>query len=121
MLVLGEANSRMRDFFDIHALAQRERFQGDPLARALRATFERRRTAIPNTLPLALTPAFARIPEKQRQWQGFLRRSGVLTAPQELDIVVAGIAAFLAPAIAAARHERPFRSAWSPGGPWRPK
>lgn len=118
MVVLGEANSRMRDFFDIHALAQHERFDGDVLARALRATFERRRTPIPDALPLALTPAFAAIREKQVQWQGFLRRSGALAAPQELATVVAGIAAFLEPVIAAARRGRALRAAWPAGGPW---
>ena len=42
-LDLGEANSRMRDFFDVFALAERCRFEGRPLAEAIRATFERRR------------------------------------------------------------------------------
>jgi hypothetical protein len=119
MVVLGEANSRMRDFFDIHALAQHEPFEGDVLAIALRATFERRRTPIPEALPPALTPAFAAVREKQVQWQGFLRRSGGLAAPQELAIVVAGIAAFLEPVIAGARRGKMLRSAWPPGGPWR--
>ena len=118
MVVLGEANSRMRDFFDIHALAQHAPFEGDVLARALYATFERRRTPIPEALPLALTPAFASIRDKQVQWRGFLRRNGVLAAPQELATVVAGIAAFLEPVIAAARRGRALRSAWSAGGPW---
>lgn len=59
MVMLGEANSRMRDFFDIHALSENRHFDGDILARALRATFERRRTPIPGSLPLAMTPAFA--------------------------------------------------------------
>ncbi len=118
MVVLGEANSRMRDFFDIHALAQHERFEGDVLARALRATFERRRTPIPEALPLALTPAFAASREKQVQWQGFLRRSSALAAPAELAVVVAGIAAFLEPVITAARRGRTLRTAWPAGGPW---
>lgn len=119
MVVLGEANSRMRDFFDIHALAQHLRFEGDVLARALHATFERRRTPIPEALPIALTPAFAAVREKQVQWQGFLRRNGGLAAPQELNTVVARIAAFLEPVIAAARRGKMLRSAWPPEGPWR--
>lgn len=119
MVVLGEANSRMRDFFDVHALAQHQPFEGDVLARALRATFERRRTPIPEALPLALTPAFAAVREKQVQWQGFLRRIGGLAAPQELATVVEEIATFLEPAIAGARGGKMLRSAWPPGGPWR--
>lgn len=120
MVVLGEANSRMRDFFDIHALAQHERFDGDVLARAVRATFERRRTPISEALPLALTPAFAANREKQVQWQGFLQKNAVLVAPPDLSTVVAGIAVFLEPVIAAARRAEPFVHLWLPGGPWQP-
>lgn len=119
MVMLGEANSRMRDFFDIHALARHERFEGDVLSRALCATFERRRTPIPEALPLALTPGFAGIREKQVQWRGFLQRNRVLVAPPELAAVVAEIAAFLEPVIESARRGSTLRSTWPPGGPWQ--
>ena len=120
MVVLGEANSRMRDFFDIHALAQHEHFIGQVLTNALRATFDRRRTPIPARLPLALTLAFAAIPQKQIQWLGFLRRSGGITAPVELGEVIATVAPFLEPAIAAAQRGTALESTWPPGGPWKP-
>jgi predicted nucleotidyltransferase component of viral defense system len=68
MVALGAANSRMRDFFDVHALAAHESFEGAALVRAVRATFERRRTAIPRNAPLALTPAFADVAGKGVQW-----------------------------------------------------
>jgi hypothetical protein len=119
MVVLGGANSRMRDFFDLHALAARERFEGNVLAAALRATFDRRRTPVPDALPLALTPAFAAIPGKQAQWQAFLRKSGGLAAPDQLGSVVGAIATFLEPALAAARSGTAFNRGWAPGGPWR--
>lgn len=67
MVVLGDVNSRMRDFFDIHALAMHETFEGETLLRALRATFERRRTPLPGELPVALTRAFANIEGKRAQ------------------------------------------------------
>lgn len=102
----------------MNRLAQHARFEGDVLARALYATFERRRTPIPESLPLALTPAFATIREKQVQWRGFLRRNGVLAAPQELASVVAETAAFREPVIDAARRRSAFRATWSAGGPW---
>lgn len=59
MVTLGSKNSRMRDFFDIDALAGRQSFDGQALVDALRATFERRRTDVPSGLPLALTPEFS--------------------------------------------------------------
>lgn len=118
MVVLGEANSRMRDFFDVHALSEHNRFDGDLLARAVRATFERRRTPVPESLPLALTPAFAAVREKQVQWQGFLRKNRLTTVPPELGYVIARIATFLGPVITAARSDVPLKHAWAPGGPW---
>jgi hypothetical protein len=119
MVVLGEANSRMRDFFDVHALSEHNRFDGDPLARAVRATFERRRTPIPASLPLALTPEFAAMREKQVMWQSFLRKNGLMSAPAKLGEIVARIATFLGPVITAARSDVPLKLAWPPGGPWK--
>jgi predicted nucleotidyltransferase component of viral defense system len=118
MVVLGEANSRMRDFFDIHALAQRARFEGDVLARALRATFERRRTAIPADPPIALTTAFAEVEGKRAQWAGFIRRNRLAAAPAELVAVIDGIAGFVVPVLAAAARGEVFAGRWPPGGPW---
>jgi hypothetical protein len=120
MVQFGEANSRMRDFFDIHALAQHSCFDGEPLARAVRATFERRQTPIPDSLPLALTPEFAAKRDKRVQWQGFLRKNGLLSAPEELGVIVTRIATFLGPVITTARSGEPLTLAWPPGGPWTP-
>jgi hypothetical protein len=106
MVVLGEANSRMRDFFDIFALAKHQEF-GDDLVQAVRATFERRRTAIPRELPLALTPRFSALPAKREQWQGFLSKNRLVSVPSEFSEVIAFLAGFLGPTIRAARDARP--------------
>ena len=119
MVVLGAANSRMRDFFDVYALSERERFDVTLLADAVRATFERRRTAIPAVLPLALTPEFAAMREKQAQWQGFLNKNGLTSAPADLGQVIARLAVFLESVIAAARRDAPLALAWQAGGPWK--
>ena len=118
MVVLGEANSRMRDFFDIDVLAERMPFEADALARALRATFERRRTPIPESPPLALTPEFAAVRGKREQWNAFLRKNGLTSSPSELKAVVSRIATFLEPVIVAARRDEPGGLSWAEGGPW---
>jgi predicted nucleotidyltransferase component of viral defense system len=120
MVVLGAKNSRMRDFFDVHALAMRESFDGDVLTSSLRATFQRRRTEIPTGLPIALTPAFVDADGKRAQWLGFMRRIRAVAAAEELGNVIEVIAEFIGPALAAAAVDRrhPFR--WMPGGPWTP-
>lgn len=119
MVVLGAVNSRMRDFFDVYVLSERECFDGRPLADAVRATFERRRTAIPAGLPLALTPEFAAMREKQAQWHGFLRKNGLSSAPADLGQAIERLAMFLESIIAAARRDAPLALDWPAGGPWK--
>jgi len=79
MTVLGLANTRMKDFFDVAVIAQRTDLDGATLARAIAATFARRGTALPNKPPVALTHSFAHDAAKQLQWQAFLNK-GRLTA-----------------------------------------
>jgi predicted nucleotidyltransferase component of viral defense system len=119
MVILGAANSRMRDFFDVYALAGSQAFDGSVLAEALAATFARRRTEVPHELPTALTREFAAIPGKSVQWTGFTRRLLRDTPPPDLATVIDAIADFAAPVLfAVARSER-FAGSWPPGGPWR--
>ena len=73
MVMLGLANTRMKDFYDVWILSRNYAFDGERLSRAIAATFERRGTAIPKDVPDALTPAFANDATKQRQWAAFVR------------------------------------------------
>jgi hypothetical protein len=75
MVMLGLANSRMKDFYDVCVIARRTSLDGATLARAIANTFERRGTALPGTPPVALTAAFAQAADKQRQWGAFLGKN----------------------------------------------
>lgn len=120
MVTLGTKNSRMRDFFDIHALASQRAFEGGALVQAVRATFEHRRTPLPDDSPVAFTPAFAESEGKQAQWGGFLRQNRLTSAPADLGTVVDEIARFLQPMIrAAASRSATSPGTWTAGGPWR--
>ncbi len=100
--MLGRANSRMKDFYDIWVLSRSFDFTDDRLARAIAATFERRETLIPTELPDALTNAFAEDEQKQRQWHAFVE--GVAHDPGDLTDVLTEIATFPMPhAVAAAK------------------
>ena len=55
---LGIANTRMKDFFDLWAIATTFEFSGESLALALAATFQRRGTALPLAPPVGLRPEF---------------------------------------------------------------
>jgi len=89
---LGLPNSRMKDYFDLLTLARENAMATAVLAQAIAATFARRGTPLPTSLPIGLTEAFAHDPAKQTQWHAFLRKSR-LTAP-DLAEVVAELAAF---------------------------
>nr|WP_246401362.1 nucleotidyl transferase AbiEii/AbiGii toxin family protein [Rhizobium hidalgonense] len=95
MVMLGRANSRMKDFYEIWILSRSFDFNDDRLARAITATFERRDTPIPTEVPDALTDAFAKDEEKQRQWHAFIE--SVAHEPGNLTDVIAEIATFLMP------------------------
>lgn len=53
MVVLSIANSRMKDFYDLFYLANTFDFDGALLAEAVSKTFKRRKTTIPQDLPMA--------------------------------------------------------------------
>ena len=80
MVMLGQANSRMKDFFDLAVIARRTQLEGATLAAAIAATFARRHTAMPAERPLALTGRFSNDPAKARQWQAFLSRNRIEAA-----------------------------------------
>jgi hypothetical protein len=116
LVMLGLANSRMKDFFDLWAISRDCQFDGAILCRAIRATFERRETALPPETPVALSPAFADDRLKTKQWYAFLQRSRLAEA--RLGDVLAVLRAFLLPPTSALRDGSPFTVFWPAGGPW---
>ena len=102
MVMLGRANSRMKDFYDIWILSRSFDFTDERLSRAIAATFERRQTPIPTERPDALTDAFARDEQKRRQWHAFVR--GVANNPGDLADVIAELTTFLMPHAAGAQR-----------------
>ena len=110
--------SRMKDVYDLWALATLFGFEGRVLAEAIRATFTRRQTPVPQETPVALTPAFAADPTKQAQWSGFLRRTAMARTPDPLPLVLAQIRMFVTPPTVAIAKGVAFEERWPPGGPW---
>jgi len=113
---LGIANSRMKDFFDIGALARDFAFGGAPLAEAVKATFSRRKTNIPVGLPFAFTPEFYEDAVKRTQWEAFLGKNKL--PGKSLADTIAALTSFLIPVASAAKSSGPFPKRWNPGGPW---
>ena len=119
LVALGMLNSRMKDFFDLWAIAETFSFDGPVLAEAIRATFERRNTDLPRQTPIALTTAFVEDAAKQTQWRGFLRRTALSMAPEPFAGIQDKVVAFVLPPTKALADGCAFTGKWEPGGPWR--
>ncbi len=86
IVVLGMTNSRMKDYFDLLSLIRESRMDPAMLAKAVAATFEQRRTPLPESLPIGLTDGFSLDATRQTQWRAFLGRSQ-LQAPELKEVV----------------------------------
>ena len=100
MIARGLANSRMKDFYDVWVLSKSYTFD-TRLARAIAATFHRRRTEIPEMLPDAFTPGFFRDQGKIQQWSAFVR--DLSAESPALETVVSELATFIGPYATEAR------------------
>jgi len=104
-VILGALNSRMKDFYDMHAILTHTGIDDELLRTAIRGTFERRNVALPEQLPVAFTPEFLENGIKETQWRAFLRRSGLLESfDLDLATVLADLKKRLWPLLSAADH-----------------
>ena len=117
MVMLGQANSRMKDFYDLAVIARRTALDGATLAAAIAATFARRNTALPTERPLALTCQFSEDAAKVRQWQAFLNKNRVNAST--LADTVALLDLLLWPPTERAATGRGASATWKPeAGQW---
>jgi len=114
-VLLGAANTRLKDFFDLWYLSRKFAFEGPLLTEAITRTFTRRKTAIPTDTPTALTDEFAN--QKAAQWTTFLRRNTL--EPVKFPVVLASVRKFALPALHAAAGKAAAPKAWDPSQGWR--
>jgi hypothetical protein len=117
LVSLGMLNSRMKDYFDLWVLAKHSDFDGSVLLRAIAATFERRRTAVPQGLPIGLSDEFINDDQKGKQWQAFLRKN--VLDPMSLDDVIVDLREFLSPVLGSAASSTELHMDWRAGEGWR--
>ena len=110
---LGKDNSRMKDFFDLDWLCRHMAFDLATLRAAVVATFARRGTALPDSVPVALSDEFSTDVTKVTQWNAFLRKNRLPGDP--LPQIIARLHGFLMPVL----HTPDARLHWPVGGGWR--
>lgn len=118
IVVLGVTNGRMKDFYDLWMMSRHFSFEAALLAKAVAATFERRRTPLPAGIPVGLSDAFATNADAVRRWEFFTSRNVLSEQPGSFAEVVATLRGFLMPAIQLAGGSNTDAILWPPGGPW---
>ncbi|MCL2462818.1 MAG: nucleotidyl transferase AbiEii/AbiGii toxin family protein [Defluviitaleaceae bacterium] len=117
MIALAEANSRMKDFYDVYILSRMFDFEGLVLYEAIRQTLERRATPLA-AAPAVFTEDFANAKDKQTQWQAFQKRIRVAEGVGLVEALTR-IRAFIRPVYLAVLSENEWMKRWdSTGGHW---
>ena len=118
LVVLGERNSRIKDFFDLHHIASHFAFDRETLTEAIRRTFVRRKTPVPTEPPVGLTPAYWESPSRPAQVKAFARRAGLSIGADSVTNLERLLGAFLLPVLDDLQGGAARKGAWPPGGPW---
>lgn len=117
MVRFGQANSRIKDYYDLWTIARTHTLSGETVAEAIAQTFARRGTPLPHAVPSGLRGDFLGAARNRGPWR-------LLTAhsPPPVSLQQAGelLAAFLLPPAAATLKDIAFASTWRPGGSWEP-
>ncbi|MBT9548150.1 MAG: nucleotidyl transferase AbiEii/AbiGii toxin family protein [Candidatus Sericytochromatia bacterium] len=112
---LGIQNTRMKDFYDLYLLSELLEFQGELLCQALKATFGRRETSLPEISPLAFTTTFTEETLKLQQWNAFSRR---LKQSLAMTHVVERLENFIMPPSKAVAAGGSMKAIWLPEKGW---
>lgn len=118
MTVLGMANSRLKDYFDIWMLSQSFTIEADILLEAIRLTFRKRRTEFPQQETVALSEVFSGNESKQKQWQGFIRKQRKQKTVPGLPEIIEALRIFLLPIISGINTGVLSVKTWQPSQGW---
>ena len=113
MVMLGIANSRMKDFYDIHVIAQSMILDGNILAQAMKATFETRKTTISSETLTLFSDEFKQDAGKSIQWNAFLNKNNITDEAYFSDIVTE-IQRFIEPIYQSISENRSLTMQWLP-------
>jgi hypothetical protein len=119
MVRFAEENTRIKDFLDIWVTARTFPFDLATLVEAVGGTLRRRETAMPMETPVALTPQFAQMADKQALWTGFLRRNPPTLPPPPFDDLLLELRRFFDPVLSSLALPEAAKGRWNPDrGAW---
>lgn len=111
MVMLGLANSRMKDFYDIAVIAHSMSLEGDILARAIKATFDRRKTDLVRQSLYIFSDEFMQENDKKKQWKAFLNKNGI-NSSMEFDQVLSEVQQVIEPVYQSISNNESFEKNW---------
>jgi len=116
MVALGNANSRMKDFYDVWICSNHLDFDGDTVRKAIEATFNNRETPVPAEEFEALTRGF--VEGHRVQWNAFVRKIGEDELADTFGKVVEDLKFFAMPALRSLARGEKFEQQWKAGKGW---
>jgi hypothetical protein len=109
MTVLGMANSRMKDFYDIWMLITNFEFDGMVIQTAIERTFQNRSTELPDERHIVFSDESAE--NKRDQWIAFSRKLRDENAVP-INQIVASMRNFFFPILHASQQGTAFKKKW---------
>ena len=116
MVALGDANSRMKDFYDVWIYSKHVDFSRAALCKAIDATFRNRGTPIPIEEVEALTPGF--VDRHRVQWNAFVRKAGASELVDAFDRIIDDLKIFAMPVLRSLAAGERFSQKWRSGQGW---
>jgi predicted nucleotidyltransferase component of viral defense system len=114
MTVLGMANSRMKDFYDIWMLITNFEFDGMVIQTAIERTFQNRSTELPTEKHIVFSDEFAE--NKRDQWNAFSRKLRDENAVA-ISQIIASMRDFFFPVLHASQQGTALQKKWK--SKWR--
>jgi len=119
MVKLGLLNSRMKDFYDSWLMMRQFNFNGLHLAQALKKTFKRRKTPLPEGRPLFAEEIYDEKSDRQTLWKAFLKKGDIQHAPEKLSVTAREIEEFLIKPLDAIKNDYKLNKVWKMPGLWK--
>jgi predicted nucleotidyltransferase component of viral defense system len=116
MVALGNANSRMKDFYDVWICSNHLDFHTNTLLKATDATFKNRETPVPAEEFEALTENFVK--RHRVQWNAFVKKMGEDQLTDAFGKVVEDLKIFAMPVLRSLARGEKLTQQWKAGNGW---
>ena len=119
LVVLGEANTRMKDLYDLYVIASQFDFDGVTSRERSERHFSEDVPSIGAGLPVGLATRFFNDEDRSAKWRSYCDRNTLPGAPRDLRQVGERLGLFLSPVWSALAGHSPTPRRWPAGGPWK--